>query len=208
MSTRTLPAFLLALVACTADPDDDTGAASTGATADDTAADTTGDSTADSTGDVPTTGDESTGEPACVEDDLMTLDFKGPGYDLDNGGLQPPLQDTYVASTTVLILKPEKQNDFFAVAGAMFPVLEANPGLVGYSLASSEKCGTQRTMTIWRDATAMFAFVMSPEHQAGADMALELSTTGTVTAWDVTQAEIPVAWPDAIARVDALPKTY
>jgi heme-degrading monooxygenase HmoA len=205
MSIRSNLSAFLFLVACTGEPGDDTGADSSGGSTD--VGGTTGD---ESTG-APTpttTGDESTGEPACVEDDLQTLDFKGPGYDPENGGLVPPLQDGYVASTTVLVLRPDKMNDFFGVAGAMFGVLEANPGLVGYSLASSAKCGTQRTLTIWRDEAAMFAFVASPEHQNGAGMAAELSTTGTVTAWDITQAEVPVAWADAIARVDALPKTY
>lgn len=202
MKIRTsLSALLLALCACTGDQGDDSG-------------ETTGAATTETTGEPgPTTGEattggESTGEPACVEDDLVTVDFRGPGYDADMGGLLPPLQDTYLVSTTVLVLRPDKLNDFLTVVTKMFAVLEANPGFVGYSLASSEKCGTQRTMTVWRDEDSMVAFVVTPEHQAGVGMALELSTTGTVTAWDATQAEIPVAWADAIARVDALPKTY
>lgn len=194
-----LSAALLVLCACTGDQGDDTGAATSGTST--SGAETTGEPE-------PTSGEGSTGEPACVEDDLAIVDFRGPGYDADMGGLLPPLQDTYIASTTVLVLRPDKMNDFINAVTPMFAVLEANPGFVGYSLAGSEKCGTQRTMTIWRDEDAMLAFVISPEHQAGVGMASELSTTGTVTAWDITKAEVPVAWTDAIARAAAAPKAY
>jgi hypothetical protein len=182
--------FTLALAACAGDPpaDGDTGGEGSSGTHSD-----------DSSG---------AGEPACVEDDLGPVAFAGPGYDPDKGGLQEPLQDKYVASTTVLVLRPEKQQELDELVGAMIPVLTANPGLVGFSTALSPKCGTARTLTVWRDQTAMMNFVASDEHVAGMSRATELSATGTVTSWEVTRAEVPLTWDTAIARAAAATPSY
>jgi len=149
-----------------------------------------------------------TGEPACVEDDLMASVFAGPGYDPENGGLQEPLQDEYVASTTLLALRPETAQAFVETVTAMIPVLTANPGLVGFSTAQSAKCGTARTLTVWRDEMAMMSFVTSDEHVAGMTRASEFSTTGTVTSWKVTRAEVPIAWEVAMARAADTTPSY
>ncbi len=150
-----------------------------------------------------------TGAAACVEDDLGILQaFKGPGYDPDKGGLQEPVQDKYWVSSTVLVVRPEVEAEFLQLVFDMIPALMANPGYVALGLAGSNKCGTRRTMTVWRDQAAMFAFVMSAEHQAGVSKALEVSTTGTVTSWEVSKDAIPIPWADASAKVDALPKSY
>ncbi|WAS91274.1 antibiotic biosynthesis monooxygenase family protein [Nannocystis punicea] len=169
-----------------------------------------GDTEADSDSSGTTHADDSTGsgEAACVEDDLDPMPFAGPGYDADKGGLQEPLQDKYVASTTFLVLRPETAQDFGATVQAMIPVLTSNPGLVGFSTATSAKCGTARTLTVWRDQTAMMNFVASDEHVAGMTRAQEFSTTGTVTSWEVTRAELPLGWDTAIARATAATPSY
>ncbi|PCC68665.1 Antibiotic biosynthesis monooxygenase [Nannocystis exedens] len=192
MSIRTIARTItlsLALAACS-EPgaDTDPGSESSGSTTRD-----------DSTG---------TGEAACVEDDLAPTVFAGPGYDADKGGLLEPLQDKYVASTTVLVLRPEKAQEFSATVEAMIPVLVANPGLVGYATATSMKCGTARTMAVWRDQTAMMNFVTSDEHVAGMQRTQEFSTTGTVTSWEVTRAELPLTWDTATARATAATPSY
>lgn len=179
----------LALIAfaCNAEPDDTAGTATS--------------STGGSTG-------GSTGELACVEDDFAPSPFAGPGYAPDNGGLQEPLQDTYVVSTTFLQLRPDKQQEFEQSVGLMIPVLMSNPGLVGFSLAGSAKCGTARTLAVWRDEAAMMAFVMSDEHLAGVGKAGEYSSTGTVTSWEVPRGQIPVPWEVAAARVAEVAPVY
>lgn len=167
----------------------------------------------DSTTDSPDTGTDTddstgTGEPACVEDDLMPSPFAGPGFDPDKGGLQEPLQDSYVASTTLLVLRPEKAQEFVETVTAMIPVLLANPGLVGFSTAQSMKCGTARTLAVWRDDAAMMNFVVSDEHVAGMTRTSEFSTTGTVTSWKVTRAELPIAWDVAMTRASEATPSY
>lgn len=149
-----------------------------------------------------------TGAAACVDDDLEVTDFAGPGYDAAQGGLLEPLQDKYIASTTVLVLRPETAEEFRATVGAMIPVLTQNPGLVGFSTGTSMKCGTARTLAVWRDQTAMMNFVASDEHVAGMQRTQEFSTTGTVTSWEVTRAELPLSWDTAIARAAAATPSY
>ncbi|MBZ5711905.1 antibiotic biosynthesis monooxygenase family protein [Nannocystis pusilla] len=197
--TFTLP---LAFTACAGQPGSDSEPDSVGSSTADTL-DSTG------TGEPTGTGDSTgTGEPACVEDDLMPMPFAGPGYDPANGGLQEPLQDKYVASTTFLVLRPETAQEFLATVEPMIPVLMANQGLVGFSTATSAKCGTARTLTVWRDQMAMMDFVASDEHVAGMTRATEFSTTGTVTSWEVTRAELPLAWETAMARASAATPSY
>jgi heme-degrading monooxygenase HmoA len=193
----------LSVAACPAPADNDTdaSASSTGEPASSTG------EPAGSTGEPEPTGG-TTGAPACVEDDLAPSPFAGPGWDAEMGALKEPLQDEYIASTTLLVLRPETVQDFIATVGTMVPVLEANPGIVGYSLAQSMKCGTARTLTVWRDEAAMMQFVMSDEHVAGMSKAGEYSSTGTVTSWKLPRAEVPVTWEAAMARVAAATPSY
>ncbi|PCC68408.1 Heme-degrading monooxygenase HmoA [Nannocystis exedens] len=164
---------------------------------------------ADTGGTASSTGEpDSTGAPACVEDDLAPDPFAGPGWDGELGALKEPLQDEYVASTTALVLRPAKEQEFFATAKAMFPVLEANPGLIGYALAQSKKCGTVRTLAVWRDEAAMMQFVVSDEHVAGILKVNDYSTAGVVTSWKLPRAELPVTWEVAIARATAAAQSY
>jgi heme-degrading monooxygenase HmoA len=188
--------LILAVAACPAPADSDT----------DASASSTGEP-ASSTGEPEPTGG-TTGAPACVEDDLAPSPFAGPGWDAETGALKEPLQDEYTATTTLLVLRPETVQEFFAAVGAMVPALEGNPGLVGYSLAQSMKCGTARTLTVWRDEAAMMQFVMSDEHVAGMSKAGEYSSTGTVTTWKLPRAELPVTWETAMARVAAAEPSY
>lgn len=166
------------------------------------------DAGSDGSGTTHTDDSTGTGAAACVDDDLQVTEFAGPGYDPAQGGLLAPLQDKYIASTTVLVLRPEAAEEFGATAGAMIPVLMQNPGLVGFSTGNSAKCGTARTLAVWRDQTAMMNFVASDEHVAGMQRTQEFSTTGTVTSWEVTRAELPLAWDTAIARAAAATPSY
>jgi quinol monooxygenase YgiN len=200
----------LALFACNGEPSkgtEDPSTTSGPGTSTTSEPDSTSSTSSD---DVPTTGDpDTTGEPlpACVEDDFIAEPFAGPGYHPEMG-LQGPPQDTYLVSSTVLAPRPEKMQEFFDTAGAMVPVLLANPGLVGFSLGTSAKCGTARTLAVWRDQEAMMAFVVSPEHAAAVSAASELSSTGTITSWQVTAAEIPVDWDTAREKLAGVAPSY
>jgi quinol monooxygenase YgiN len=142
----------------------------------------------------------------CVEDDFMAQPLAGTGYDPEQGLLEPR-QGTYVASTTFLILDPEQTQRFQELVGAIMADLQTREGLVALSLGTSQKCGTARTMTLWKSQEAMMEFVFSPAHTAAMAEANVVGLNGATTSWEVAADEVPMSWELArtkIAEVDAL----
>jgi heme-degrading monooxygenase HmoA len=145
----------------------------------------------------------------CVDDDLsMVGEFRGPGYDPDNGGLLEPVQESYLASTTLIAVKPESQGRFFQLMMPFFAQLPEQEGLIGYQLAQSDKCGYGRTVTVWRDEEAMMAFVMSDNHVAAMSEAPGISSAAVVTSWEITAAEVPLSWDVAREKAAATEISY
>jgi hypothetical protein len=142
----------------------------------------------------------------CVEDDFMSQPLAGSGYNPEQGLLEPR-QETYVASTTFLILNPEQGQRFQELVGAIMADLQTREGLVAMSLGSSQKCGTARTMTLWKSQEAMMDFVFSPAHTDAMAEANVVGLNGATTSWEVAADEVPMSWELArtkIAEVDAL----
>jgi hypothetical protein len=75
------------------------------------------------------------------------------------------------------------------------------PGLIGYSLGSSTKCGTVRTRAIWKDQAAMMDFVVTPEHSQAALQVGQLATSFKVTSFSIPLAEVPLSWENARAAL-------
>ena len=143
---------------------------------------------------------------SCVEDDFMSQPLAGSGYNPEQGLLEPR-QETYVASTTFLILNPEQGQRFQELVGPIMGDLQTREGLVAMSLGNSQKCGTVRTMTLWKSQEAMMDFVFSPAHTAAMAEANIVGLNGATTSWEVAADEVPMSWELArtkIAEVDAL----
>lgn len=143
---------------------------------------------------------------SCVEDDFMAQPLAGRGYDPAQG-LLAPAQETYVASTTFLILNPDETQRFQELVGGIVADLETREGLVAMSLGNSQKCGTVRTMTLWKSQEAMMDFVISPAHSAAMAETSVVGLNGAVTSWEVTADEVPMSWELArtkIAEVETL----
>ncbi len=141
----------------------------------------------------------------CIEDDFGAAPFAGPGFSPDTG-LIGTAQDSYVASTTFIIVNSEDQDRFLQLAGAVIETMGDMPGLVGYSLGASEKCGTSRTLTVWESEQAMFDFVVSDAHAAAMSQAESISEIGVVTHWDVSSDNVPPPWDEAKTEVgNAIP---
>jgi quinol monooxygenase YgiN len=159
-------------------------------------------------GDVPQVSDA--GDPPdmtapCVEDDLSSPGpFAGPGYDPQSGIIGTP-QAQYVAHATVIRLLPDpaKQQQFGAMVGPVIGRLVQSPGLVGFQVASSQKCGTARTVGVWKDISSMYAFVASDEHQAAAAKTYDVAAGGAFTHWNVSPAQVPVTWQVAMEKLAA-----
>lgn len=146
--------------------------------------------------------------PACVEDDFMPLPFGGPGYDPQSGSLIGATQDSYLASSTVLLVNPDKQQRFQELVGGVLATLNTQPGLVGFALGLSPACGTARTLTVWQSEQAMFDFVTSEAHLTAMSEASVVGLNGAVTSWTVTADNVPPSWEEASARVAAAETLY
>jgi hypothetical protein len=150
-----------------------------------------------------TTTDSIEAVTSCMDDDIVD-GFSGPGYDATKGGLQPPLQATYVAATTVLLQStdPAKQMLF----GQLVPPIVADvgkmPGFIGMQIGLSTKCRYARTLTVWKDMTSMMNFVMSPNHAKAMPQAAEASDGAATTNWELAAGDFPPTW--AMARQQIL----
>jgi heme-degrading monooxygenase HmoA len=147
----------------------------------------------------------------CADDDLQSArPFGGAGYDASQGGLLQPAQDSYLASTTLLALKPDEaaQQRFTELMGPIFQALATQDGLIGFELATSQKCGYGRTITVWRDEEALMGFVMSDPHVAAMSEATSISFSAAVASWEITAPEIPISWEVARAKADAAKPSY
>jgi hypothetical protein len=173
------------LPACSSSSDEPSG--SSGSTA------TTGSSSSSS-------GNSIAGVTDCVDDDIMD-GFTGPGYDPQKG-LQPPVQASYVAATTVLLMSPDpaKQMLFMNLAGPVIAEVPMQSGFVGYQIAISGKCHYARTLTVWRDMASMMEFVASPNHAHAMANGNEVTTAAAVANWTIQAADMPPTW--AVARME------
>ncbi len=172
--------------------------------ADDSAADDSSGSADESSG-AATAGDgsSSTGTDIeglydCVDPGLVEArPLVGPGYDPGMGGLVAPLQDEYLVSSTVILVKPEMENDFNMLVGQITATLDGSAGMVAYSLAIEPTCGFARTITVWRSEADMMGFVLSDAHATAMARTTELAVTGKVTKWELAADAFPPTWDAA-----------
>ena len=196
-----IPTILLTLTAPLACGD-------AGSAATDTDAGTTS-SSASTGGSTPSTSaaESSTGiDPAelynCDETMFGASPLAGPGYDPGKGGIQGPLQASYVLHTTQIYIKPEAGALFGELAQAVAEEAGKTPGLIAFSVGSDNGCGVARTMGIWASEEAMYKLVTSEAHTKAMGMSLDLSYTGRVTHWSATADEANVyTWDVARAKI-------
>jgi hypothetical protein len=114
------------------------------------------------------------------------------------------LPPSAIVSTTYLQIEDtqEAQQAFGEAAGPIAAALEASPGLMGVSFASSESCGTQRTLSAWATTDDMLGFVTGPEHGAAISRIGVISRGRSITmSW--TAADLAeTSWPAVIAALE------
>jgi hypothetical protein len=89
---------------------------------------------------------------------------------------------------------------FDEVMGGILGSLGQSEGLLASSLAVSERCGTARTMTVWRDQASMMAFVISDAHSAAMSVVSEISRGGSITQHFQTSSAADIDWAAAAAK--------
>jgi heme-degrading monooxygenase HmoA len=144
---------------------------------------------------------------SCVEDDFVGQPLAGRGYNPDQG-LTGPLQDSYIASTTFLILNPDQTARFEELTGALAADLQTREGLVAVGFGQSQKCGTVRTLAVWASEQAMTDFVLGDAHAAAMAEVSVVGLNGAVTHWEVTPDEIPMSWELARTKIAAVEAIY
>ncbi|ATB33925.1 hypothetical protein [Melittangium boletus] len=144
-------------------------------------------------------------EFACEDDDLkVSLPMTGPGFDSATGSAKAPVQEHYLAVTTLIVVgeDPNSGPRINELIGGMVGPLMGNPGLVAMSLSGSAKCGYGRTISIWKDEASMYAFFTSPLHVAAMNEAPAISRGSTSTHWEVSAQDVNISWDVARAKLN------
>lgn len=137
---------------------------------------------------------------SCVEDDFQAQPLAGRGYDPEQGLVGPP-QDSYIASTTLILLNPDKVARFDELVGPIAVDLQTREGLLALSFGQSQKCGTARTLALWASEQAMTDFVLGDAHIAAMSEFSVVGLNGAVTHWEVTADEVPMSWDQARNKI-------
>jgi heme-degrading monooxygenase HmoA len=140
-----------------------------------------------------------------MEADLESSPLAGSAV-REDGTLAP---GRYIVSSTYLRLQPGEVAlaRFQQLMGPIAQALETQEGLVAIQLAASERCGTARTLSVWRDAEAMYGFVVGPAHQAAVEAVGEVSRGGSiVTHWE--DDERGATWEKAARQLAADPGPF
>jgi len=210
ISTTVAIGISISLAACPSedtDAEDPSMTTSDGSTGPASTAESTGDLAGDSTGEPTPADGTTTGEPpdvlACDEDFVVGIPLFGPGIDPETGEVVTE-QNSYVVSTTQFALNDnsESREQFDMLVGAIIPQLMATEGLIGMSFGGEMGCGFQRTLSIWEDTAAMYAFVSSGAHAEAIPQTPNLGWAARVTHWDHDAAEGTPTWEQALARID------
>lgn len=203
-----------ALIACTEDDTKETAADATV----DGSTDTSGDGSAGmedgSTGSA--TGQDATADTA-TEPDPFPADCVATDLEADLGA--SPLAGVIVNPETGEVTMPEDGSEvlvamtylrlqgteassarFDEVMGGILGSLGQSEGLLASSLAVSDRCGTARTMTVWKDQASMMAFVISDAHSAAMSAVSEISRGGSITQHFQTSSAADIDWAAAAAK--------
>jgi hypothetical protein len=141
---------------------------------------------------------------ACEDPEpLVVQPLAGPGWDPETG-FADPVQENYVASSTMIMVKPDQQGLFFELVGAVNEQIMATDGFVAMSLATDPTCGWARTLTVWRDDTAMYTFVVNGAHAEAMTQTFDIALTGKVTSWPIAAGDMPPTWDMAKAQLAAV----
>ncbi len=144
---------------------------------------------------------------SCVEDDYAEArPLSGANFDVTQGGfLMEPAQSTFVAHTTQIYVRPDGEDEFFQRSGELFGVLAETPGLVAWTVGTSETCGVARTMGIWESEEALYAFVAGDVHAQAMARTTALSFTGKTTHFDVSKEEAEaLSWDGMRAELEGI----
>ncbi|HEX8114827.1 MAG TPA: hypothetical protein VF516_44155, partial [Kofleriaceae bacterium] len=100
----------------------------------------------------------------CDSSDFGSSPWKGPAFDPE-GELAGQLPERYIVAYALGFAKLEYLSELDAPTRTAAAAAEATPGLLGYRMGASERCGGAATLSLWASEEAMESFVYSDAHQ-------------------------------------------
>lgn len=114
-----------------------------------------------------------------------------------------PQCEYLVMATRLLVASRRHIPEILHATHAIWPVLVASDGLLGYSLQARLAHGTLSTLTVWRDRDALNGFVRSAAHASLADKSRPRMAEGTFVSWTAHGASLPPTWVTADKHMNA-----
>lgn len=132
--------------------------------------------------DLAVAGSDAPPTAAACERYKLEPDFEGApltGPHVQDGEL---MAGDYIISSTYLQLRaePEARQKLGELMAPIMADLMKRDGLLALSFGDSKRCGTARTLAVWRDDVAMFGFVTGEAHGRAVQAIDELSRGGSV----------------------------
>lgn len=140
-----------------------------------------------------------------LESDLEAEPFAGPLADA-NGELKLEAGKQYIVSSTYGVPVPGENGvpvtqQYLTLFGAVQEQLGKQPGLLAMRLASSDGCGSGRTMAVWSSEEEMYAFVTSDAHFAAMKAVKDILKPGYgVTHWTASSKD-DISWNKAVKQL-------
>lgn len=143
-------------------------------------------------------------------DITYAMPLSGPGVDPATGKLAAPPVTGYAVSTTYLALKGDRASGarFEELLGPVVGELQHQPGLRAIQVTNSAKCGTARTLTVWQDEDAMWAFVKGAAHGKASDGITEVSRGGSAVAHWHASTLAEATWAYSAQRLSTTPAEF
>ena len=149
----------------------------------------------------PDAGGEDECSAAQIEADLEDAPFMGPLAD-ENGKLKLESGKSYIVSSTYGVPVPGEDGapvtpQYLELFGAVQAQLEVQQGLLAIKLATSDRCGSGRTLAVWASEDDMYSFVTSEAHfNAMKAVKVVLKPGFNTTHW-TADGEKQISWEEA-----------
>ncbi|HEX6244304.1 MAG TPA: hypothetical protein VFZ61_25480 [Polyangiales bacterium] len=153
----------------------------------------------------PDAGSQEECSAARIEADLAEEPFVGPLAD-ENGKLKLESGKSYLVSSTYGVPVPGEDGapvtaQYLELFGAIQAQLQIQPGLLAFKLASSEACGSGRTLAVWNSEEEMYSFVTSEAHfNAMKAVKVVLKPGFSTTHW-TADGDTQISWEEAAKQL-------
>ena len=132
--------------------------------------------------------------------------LSGPGFEEDTGAFLGEEGDYVIALTYLKVRNAPGPGDRFGelATDAATNLFETEPeGWLGAGFRNIGRL-QQFTMTAWESEEAMLEWVVSPVHVQAMTEIGDVSSEAKSTVLDVTEAELPFSWEEAVPVYDTL----